>query len=106
MLRGLIRAADTAHLGQLPSPHAARVHKILAFDVRAFGRVDASNTPIGRMDARYTDALNNGHASVARALCEGGRGIDRVDASIVLHLKAREHVVGAAEREELLHLRW
>mmetsp|Transcript_70897 Transcript_70897/g.207730 ORF Transcript_70897/g.207730 Transcript_70897/m.207730 type:complete len:356 (+) Transcript_70897:1072-2139(+) len=105
VLCGLVGHGHAGESSKLPSPHTRAVHDVLRADVPLGGR-HARHAAIRLRDARDGDTLEDLSSAEASALGQGHGGVHWVHPPVVRDVEAREHVLCAAEREEVLDLPW
>ena len=90
---------DSMPLAELPRPRAKAVDDDIAGDVSARG-LDADNAATLHDDIDDRCVLDDPHALHPRTGCQRHRYVDRIGATVVLHVEAGEDVVGTRERKQ------
>mmetsp|Transcript_75378 Transcript_75378/g.245160 ORF Transcript_75378/g.245160 Transcript_75378/m.245160 type:complete len:307 (-) Transcript_75378:522-1442(-) len=103
MLCSLIRNGHPGQLAQLSCPHPRGIDEKLTFHIASRG-LHTRHLALRCSHARNRDAFHHGHSAIFCAAHESSSRIDRVDTTVILDIKASQHVVRPTEREHVLHL--
>ena len=103
VLGGLQRHAHAGQIGQLARPQPGTVHHVLALDLAGRG-AHPGDRPAPGQEAGHRGLLDDPHPAHPGALGQRHRDVDRVDPAVLRHVEPGQHVVGAGQWEQPLHL--